>query len=660
MYLYVIDMLANNQFFSLQYRCCLIKVEGIMTLSTLLTLILVVTSYDSGSLQQQYTIEYTNVSNQVSCWKEGAQLPCQDVVQILKEAQIQSNITPASVTPTEVYGADDMECPTWMHYSNETNSCLCGAEYHGVVKCNTTLNETYILGCYQMTFDDKFQRVIAGLSFYGCTNQAKVYSIYYRVPANRSQINEKMCNQFYRGGRLCGACRDGYSPLVYSYQVYCKQCSDSESKYNWAIFAAVTFIPLTLFYIFVILFKFNANSPQLNAFAFLAQSVSNPANIRGILLSSSATRGSFDIFLLKLLATLYGIWNLDYFRMLYPDICLRLTTLQALSLDYVTAFYPLVLIMFTYFAIKLYLRECRVVMWMWIPIKACLLKVKKTDDIKTSLIDVFATFLILSYQKVLSVNFDLLAFTSPIDSSGKSVGKFLYYDANYEYFGPDHLPYGILAIFSFTIFNFLPFLLLLFYPMRWFQKCLNWFKLSHLTLHTFVDSFAGCYKDGTEPGTRDCRYFAALFLFLRILPYIIYQVTLDSFYGWNGIVFALFAILFAIAQPYKSKYKEYNTVTVVMIVALVMIIVGIMIVTIAMIKVYQAVNFSTAVAGILIALPQLYPVAIGVKWIYGYKHVIFGRILLKVRPLMNKSSSESSLLIESDYRTKSYSCQQVA
>ena len=62
---------------------------------------------------------------------------------------------------------------------------------------------------------------------------------------------------------------------------------------------------------------------------------------------------------------------------------------------------------------------------------------------KTSMIDVFAMFLILSYHKILSVNFDLLAFTAPIDSSGTSVGRFLYYDASYEYFGPDHLPYGI-------------------------------------------------------------------------------------------------------------------------------------------------------------------------------------------------------------------------
>ena len=139
------------------------------------------------------------------------------------------------------------------------------------------------------------------------------------------------------------------------------------------------------------------------------------------------------------------------------------------------------------------------------------------------MIDVLATFLVLSYNKILSINFDLLTFTIPIDSSIKKVGRYLYYDASYEHFGPDHLPYGILALLSLTIFNVLPFLLLLFYPTKWFQRCLNRYKLSHLALHTFIDSFAGCYKDGTEPGTRDCRYFAALFLLLRIILYIVYR-----------------------------------------------------------------------------------------------------------------------------------------
>ena len=622
-----------------------------MTASVLLTLLVAVAGYQCCRCHHEYVVYYLNSSNEVSCWMKGIQLPCHNLVQTLKGAQKQFNKSPAKHNFYHYnYLDSDIECPTWMYYSNQTNSCVCGAEHHGAIKCNATLNETYVLDCHQMTFDQTFQRVIAGRSFYGCLNQVNPQDIYHLVPANRSQINEVMCSRFHRDGRLCGACRDGYSPLVYSYQLHCKQCSDAESKYNWAVFAAVAFIPLTVFYAFVVLFKFNANSPHLNAFVFFAQITTNPANIR--IMSSGWMFGSLVTYMTKLIATFYGIWNIDYFRTLYPDICLRLTTLQALSLDYIIAFYPLLLIMITYIMIKLHSRECRLVVWMWKPIKKCLLKVKNTDNMKTSMIDVFATFLILSYHKILSVNFDLLAFTAPIDSSGTSVGRFLYYDASYEYFGPDHLPYGILAIISFTFINLLPVLLLFFYPMKWFQRCLNNFKLSHLALHTFVDSFAGCYKDGTEPGTRDCRYFAALFLFLRILLFIIYQATLDvSFYGWSGTLFTLFTILFVMAQPYKSMYSKYNKVTVVVLGILVMTTTAIMNVNIAFIKVHQAVNISAAVVAALIALPQFYAIGIGLKWMY--KHCVSKMLRLKNQPLQ-RSLSESSLLIASEHRTQAY------
>ena len=244
-------------------------------------------------------------------------------------------------------------------------------------------------------------------------------------------------------------------------------------------------------------------------------------------------------------------------------------------LDYVIALYPLVLIMITYFVIRLHSGKCKAVTFICKPVRLCLLKFKGREATKTSMIDVFATFLLLSYNKFLSVSLDLLLFTIPIDSSGKPVGRYLYYDASYEHFGPDHLPYGIIAILTVTVFNLFPFLLLLFYPMKCFQRVLNHSRLSHLALHTFVDSFAGCYKDGTEPGTRDCRYFAAMFLFLRILMYVVYLATLNAaWYGWAGLIITIFTILLIVAQPYKAVYNKYNKITTTLLGIMILIVIA--------------------------------------------------------------------------------------
>ena len=512
------------------------------------------------------------------------------------------------------------ECPTWMHYKNKTNQCVCGASYHDVVKCDVSLNETYILNCYQMTYDRGKNIVIAGPSIYGCMkyhDEHRISSTYNPVPANRSQINDVMCGQFNRDGRLCGACMDGHSPLVYSYQLYCKKCSDEESKYNWAKFIAMAFVPLTGFYIIVVLFHINANSPEMHDFVLFAQFISAPAHCRLLSESKYTSDSTLVPALAKLISTLYGIWNLDYFRSLYPDNCLRISTLQALSLDCLIALYPMLLIILTNVLIKLYSKEYRVMMWIWKLIRWCIIKVNNTEDNKTSVINVFATFLILSYTKIMSVNFDLLAYTVTIDSSGKSIGRYLYYDASYIYFGKDHLPYGVIAIFLFVVMNFLPFIILLFYPMKWFQKCLNHLRLSKLALHIFVDSFSGHFKDGTEPGTRDCRYFAAFFLFIRIIIYAVYQASLTEIcYGLFSLISTCITILLIIVQPYKRLYHNCNIATAIMFGILTMLILSAQNFQMAEMRANQYKYLFVTVGVLSVALPQLYIIGIALRSIH--------------------------------------------
>ena len=113
-------------------------------------------------------------------------------------------------------------------------------------------------------------------------------------------------------------------------------------------------------------------------------------------------------------------------------------------------------------------------------------------------------------------SFDLLTPTEVYNINGSSLGLFLYYDASIAYFGKEHLPYAVLALVVLFIFVLLPTVLLLLYPMRCFQKCLGHCGLRCHALHIFMDTFQGCYKDGTN-GTRDCHYFTTLYLITRYI-----------------------------------------------------------------------------------------------------------------------------------------------
>ena len=213
--------------------------------------------------------------------------------------------------------------------------------------------------------------------------------------------------------------------------------------------------------------------------------------------------------------SLYGIWNLDFFRPFYSDLCLGIGILPTLALDYVIAVYPLLLMIISYLLIVLYDRNYRVVSMLFRPFLALFSLFKKNWDIRTSVIDAFTSFFLLSNVKFLSVSFDLLVPTKIYHLHGDHYNSTLalYYAGDIEYFGKEHLPYWILAIVVSFIFLVLPVAILALYPFGFFQKFLNLFPFRWYILHTFVDSFQGWYKDGTEPGTRDYRYFSIGYIF---------------------------------------------------------------------------------------------------------------------------------------------------
>ncbi len=103
------------------------------------------------------------------------------------------------------------------------------------------------------------------------------------------------------------------------------------------------------------------------------------------------------------------------------------------------------------------------------------------------------------------------------------------------------------------IFNFLPLFLLCVYPCSCFQKCLNLTGCHSQLLHTFMDSFQGCFRE--RP--RDCRYFAGFYIFLRVANFAILSVLDNILYFWGiSLTFILAVVMLAVCKPYKISKRN--------------------------------------------------------------------------------------------------------
>ena len=176
-----------------------------------------------------------------------------------------------------------------------------------------------------------------------------------------------MCSSLNRTGELCGDCLEGNYPPSYSYSTKCVYCNNV--GLNWLTYISVAYFPLTLFYIIVVFFKINTTSSHLFPVVFYCQTIVNPIVMR-FLLHALQKRSKDTVYLLaKILISAYGIWNLDFFRPYYTDLCLGINVLHTLALDYIVAVYPFILTVISYLLVLLYNRNYGVVTAMWRPFR---------------------------------------------------------------------------------------------------------------------------------------------------------------------------------------------------------------------------------------------------------------------------------------------------
>ena len=262
------------------------------------------------------------------------------------------------------------------------------------------------------------------------------------------------------------------------------------------------------------------------------------------------------------------MWNLDLIRYSFPSFCVsnRLNHTQVIALGYISVVYPLCLIILTVTLIKLHDHNFKAVVSLWRPFHKCFTRIRRGWNTKSDLANVFATFLLLSYSTkflylILTFTEGTRVYSMNNDSQIVYSGVFPFTDINIinSHRGKHHTLFIILAGLV-LIVTLLPVILLIFYPIRMFQKCLSKLRLDFVFISIFVERYYSCYKDGLDGG-RDMRSFAGFYLLLRLFLCLSivsssHMKLLSSGFSVASLVYISAAMLIALIRPYKRTYMN--------------------------------------------------------------------------------------------------------
>ena len=470
---------------------------------------------------------------------------CREIMTIRQEREYSAEIKIQSEE-----GRRGGECPTWtLHASNESHHCYCGDSLDGTVRCNPTTHNVFIKIQYCMTHDYTNQVTYVAECPYD--NKRKAYrSQYISLPQNVSELNSAMCTPFNRQGRVCGRCMPGYGPGVLSEKLNCYRCSGP--YHGWGLYLFLKLFPLTLFFLIIILFQFRATSGSVKCYIFLAQMII--AVYQFLRPDGSYPFGEGSSYFITAMLVFYGFWNLDIFAELMPPFCVseHITGLHAVVLQYVPVVYLLLLTALALLLIELHARNYRVIVYLWKPIHKYYVRMHRTINPYHSIIDAFATIIILAYSRIIISSYRFFHSSKLYTSTGKVAGHIVFFAGDINYFSSQHIPFVVLAVFMLVPINIFPVVFLLLYPCKWFQRILGRFRRVSQMLHPIADTFQGCYRNGADGG-RDYRYFAALYIILRISIYTICDcVEPPTSWFLYAILFLIVSIIFARLKPYRD------------------------------------------------------------------------------------------------------------
>ena len=460
---------------------------------------------------------------------------------------------------TDVSQSSNGSCPPWYIPDGE-QKCSFSNQLPQIMNQYEDTAELEIGYCMTVT---NSSQVVSQCPYMPYTrNFSQFHSIYQVLPSVLDEVNASMCSVFNRKGFLCSECKEGYGLAAYRYYgLICVKCSSSVLK--WVGYILLEFIPPTLIFLVMLIFRLNINAGGLTGYIYFAHVII--ANVFFYPSLVTLPQRLFGYWPLQILLALYGIWNLNFMNLMIPPFCVspRLSTLQLISLSYISSLYPLLLCIITYSLIELHARDNWLLIRIWRPFHTFFVNTRRPWNIQFSVIHSFAAFILLSYGKNMFISFTLIQgqriVELDVDTNTLRTMSPRSIDLGAPYFGATHAPYGTLGLCVGTITILLPLVLVLLYPTRVFPKLTGCCGLRRWhAIRAFMEVFLGSYKDGTN-SKRDYRFIGGVYLIGRIVIGLCFtrqsvNSPLVQHYGWlvAAMSFILAAVFFAFIKPHRQ------------------------------------------------------------------------------------------------------------
>ena len=467
-------------------------------------------------------------------------------------------------------------CPPWYLYHNEDSDqaescnrvrqCREADQLPRELKCIDSKGAQVEFG-YCITYDKNKHTFEFGSCHYFQSKQGHHITEqgYVLLPDNISELNGYMCGLMNRKGPLCNQCVDGFGPALTSTGYTCSNCTNA--WYGVPLYLMVEFVPITILYFLILIFQINITSAPMTCFILYCQILffelqyDRRLPVGRILYELRGTK-------LSILKAVYGAMNLEIIRYIVPPFCVssKLQFIHISILEYLPAFYPLFLILLTWICIELHDRNFRLLVWAWRPFHRCFTRLRRGWNTTSDLVDVFASFFLLSYSKIgyqsivlIDCHLNFVFHNGSISSSHNT-----FYDPSILCDGKEQIGLSFLAAVFLCVFSILPTFLLVLYPIRVFRCCLSKCRLDGIAVTTFVNKFHGCYRNGIDGG-RDMRSLSGLYFFIGKLLFVV-RLTRHLFIPNNvwlsyTLLYSSITVLVAYVKPYKKAYMNiFDTV----------------------------------------------------------------------------------------------------